>query len=158
MTNIQKYWQDYLRSANLPETEEYFDAWPFGDNPELADELLNLILKDKKTTTTGLLKEHEHYNYCISKKGDKIIILTGQNEPGCIIEIQENKQMKFSEMNDLQFAIDEGEGFDTLEKWRDVHKRYFSRILSSISAVSTEKITFDEDLIILCVRFKLIYR
>jgi uncharacterized protein YhfF len=157
MTNIQEYWQNYLQTNNLPVSDKYFDAWPFGDTSELADELLELILKGKKTTTTGLLKEHEHYNYQLSKKGDKIIILTGKNEPGCIIEIMENKQMKFSEMEDLQFASDEGEGFDTLEKWRDVHRRYFTRILSTISAESTEEIPFDENMIILCVRFKLIY-
>ena len=27
---------------------------------------------------------------------------------------------------DLVFAIDEGEGFETLEQWRDAHARFFA--------------------------------
>lgn len=67
-----------------------------------------------------------------------------------MIEYVKIEIMKFKEMNDLQFAIDEREGFDTLEIWRDVHWRYFSRTLSVFGKEASE------DMEIVCYRFKCI--
>lgn len=54
---IMDYWQRFRKKSGI--TESFVDAWSFGDNPELADELLKLVLADKKTGTSTLTIELE---------------------------------------------------------------------------------------------------
>ncbi len=149
---ISQFWKDYCEQVGIDHTKRiYDDAWSFGDNPKLADELVQLVIDKTKTTTTASILEHDHYNWNMAKKGDLVIVLDGKNKPKAVIEFVEVTLMKFKEMNDVQFAIDEGEGFNTLEIWRDVHWRYFSRTLSKFGEQASE------DMEIVCMRFKCVY-
>ena len=68
----------------------------------------------------------------------------------CVIQTVEIRHLPFEEV-DAQFASDEGEGDQTLEYWRTVHWRYFSREAAELG------IDFDERSIVCCERFRLLY-
>ncbi|MHA2028082.1 MAG: ASCH domain-containing protein [Candidatus Kariarchaeaceae archaeon] len=149
---VLQFWKDYCNQVGIDYTKESpDDAWAFGDNPKLANELAQLVIEHKKTTTAASMLEHKHYNWNMAKQGDLVVVLDGEDVPKAVIEFVEVKIMKFKEMNDVQFAIDEGEGFNTLEIWRDIHWRYFSRTLDKFGKKASE------DMEIVCMRFKCVY-
>ncbi len=79
------------------------------------------------------------------------IVLDGQGQPLCIIETTEVTQCRFDEV-DADFARAEGEGDFSLEYWRNAHQTFFSRTLPKIGKA------FSEDMLLVCERFKLIYK
>lgn len=68
--------------------------------------------------------------------------------PLCVIQTVEIKHLPFEEV-DAQFAADEGEGDQSLEYWRDVHWRYFTREAAELS------IDFNKRSLVCCERFLL---
>ena len=61
-----------------------------------------------------------------------------------MIELTEVRVVPAAEI-DLQFARDEGEGFESVEEWRDAHERFFEQ-------------TIPADTPIVAARFKLVER
>jgi uncharacterized protein YhfF len=57
--DVTRYWEEYRGRNNVPEGTRW-EAWAFGDNPRLADELLRLVLDGKKRGAADLLAEFEH--------------------------------------------------------------------------------------------------
>jgi uncharacterized protein YhfF len=97
----------------------------FGDTPELADELLALVLDGKKTATCGNWDETVA-TYGIMKPGDLSVVLDGAGREACVIETIEVVKRRFCDV-DAAFAHEEGEDDRTLESWRREHRRYFER-------------------------------
>ncbi len=78
------------------------------------------------------------------------IILDGNGEAQCVIKTTEVNIMPFNEVTET-FAKTEGEGDMTLEYWRKVHKAFFSSALEK-----TDK-TFDENMLVVCETFEVVY-
>lgn len=51
---------DSIENAN----KSYFECFAFGDSPEMADELLALVLTGKKTATVSVVLEDESDTKC----------------------------------------------------------------------------------------------
>lgn len=103
-------------------------AWHFGDSPELADELVQLVLCGLKTATcTSIASFQREYERgeapCI---GSYNIILDGGGRPVCVIRTLRMSVIRFCEVP-LELAKKEGEGDLSLEYWKLGHKRYFER-------------------------------
>lgn len=118
-------------------------AFAFGDSPELADELLSLVLSGKKTATCGALRDFGG-NEPVPEVGRRDIVLDGAGRPAAIIETVEAIQRRFDEV-DAAFAAAEGEGDLSYEYWRNAHEAYFARNGG-----------FSPDMILVCERFKLV--
>jgi uncharacterized protein YhfF len=150
---IEFYWQKFL--AILPPDSPYqtkaYTTESWGDSPEMADELGDLILRDIKTATCSALWEWEAEGKPIPEEGRITIVLNGHGEPLCIIETTEVTVRKYNEV-DSDFAQAEGEGDFSLNYWREAHKNYFSRTLPKIGK------EFSEDMPLVCERFKVIYK
>jgi uncharacterized protein YhfF len=116
------------------------DSFSFGDSPELADELLALVLDGKKTATTWAAIE----GLKGTEIGKRWIVKDGKGTPRAVIETIELTKRYFSDV-DESMAHDEGEGDQTLEYWRGAHTRYFTRLGQ-----------FAPDMEVYCERFKLI--
>ncbi len=148
----ETYWQAYL--ATLPEDSparnETYEAWSFGDGPEMADELGALVVSGRKTATCSALWELEAEGESMARVGEKSVILDGKDEPLCVIETTEVEVRRFDEV-DGQFAGDEGEGDRTLEHWREAHRGFFARTLPGIGRA------FAEDMPLVCERFRVIH-
>jgi uncharacterized protein YhfF len=125
--------------AAVPENYRGLRSFAFGDRPDLADELLELVIKGIKTATCSTEDEPN-----TSTVGERWIVLDGSGTPRCIIESVEVSYRRYNEV-DAAFAHDEGEGDRSLAYWRDAHRRYFGRMGR-----------FSEDMMLMCERFRLI--
>lgn len=152
-SGCEKYYKEYLKS--LGKENEFkpndFIAEQFGDNPKLADDLSNLIIRGVKTATCSSLWEYEAESSAIPHVGLITVVLNGNKESCCIIETTEITIRNYNEVDEV-FASEEGEGDLSLKYWQAAHKRFFSRILPAIGK------EFSEDMPLVCERFKVVWK
>ena len=117
------------------------ERFSFGDSPELADELAELVLAGKKRATCWAASEGPKTHV-----GKQWVVLDGSGVPIAVIETIELTQRRFDEV-DAAFAFDEGESGRTLISWRRAHRNYFGR-----------QGTFAPDMLLYCERFRLVAR
>jgi uncharacterized protein YhfF len=150
--SVKTMWQAYLDS--LPDRtiaeKKGFQAWGFGDSPDMADRLGALVKRGIKTATSGSLWHYELDNEPIPQVGDLSIITDGNNEAMCIIETIEAVVTPFNEV-DASIAYDEGEGDRTLAYWRRVHEDFFRRTFAGT------KLEFSETIPLVCERFQVVF-
>ncbi len=150
---VEAYWRDYLNTlpADSPVRGEEYVAEGWGDSPQMADELGPLIASGTKTAACSALWEYEAEGEPLPEVGVKTIVLDGNDDPLCIIETTEVEIRPFDDV-DARFAFEEGEGDRSLEYWREVHWRFFSRTLPKVGKESTT------DMPLVCERFRVIYK
>ena len=150
---IQAYWQKFLSSlpADSCYREKTYETDSFGDSPEMADELGTLVLNGTKTATCSSLWEWEAEGEALPETGSLWIVLDGRGSPMCIAKTVEVTIRKYIEV-DAEFAHAEGEGDRSLMYWRQAHKNFFSRLLPTIGK------SFSEDMLLVCERFRVIYK
>ncbi|SDS33814.1 Uncharacterized protein YhfF [Paraoerskovia marina] len=124
-------------------------AWAFGDEPEMADRLLDLVLDGTKTATSSAVWSYEDDGEPLPQKGDLSIILDADGAPRALIRTSEVEVVAFEEVTE-DFARAEGEGDRTLASWRAGHEEFFRRTLG----VGRE---FSSEMPVLCERFTLLY-
>lgn len=117
------------------------ERFAFGDSPELADELAELVLAGKKRATCWAAGEGPKTHV-----GKRWVVLDGSGVPIAVIETIELTQRRFDEV-DAAFAFEEGEGDRTLASWLRAHRNYFGR-----------QGTFAPDMPLYCERFRLVTR
>jgi uncharacterized protein YhfF len=98
------------------------ESFAFGDSPELADELLALVLIGRKTATCWAASEGDKG----VETGKRWIVNDGQGRARAALETVEITRRRFEEV-DEGFAHDEGEGDRSLGWWRRAHTDYFTR-------------------------------
>jgi uncharacterized protein YhfF len=98
------------------------------------------VLRGEKTATAGLAERGEE----LGSPGDRCLLLGFDDEPVGIVELTEVRIVPADEI-DVQFARDEGEGFESVDEWRESHERFFERPLA-------------DDTQIVAVRFRLVQR
>ena len=124
---------------SVPAKYQGLRSFAFVDGPELADELLDLVISGSKTATCSTEDEPN-----TSTPGEQWIVLNGRGEPRCVIETTELTYRRFGEV-DAAFAYEEGEGDRSLAYWRSAHRNYFGRLGK-----------FSEDMMLMCERFRLV--
>ncbi len=124
-------------------------AFAFGDSPELADELLGLVLAGTKTATAELLSIFEASGEPVPVPGDLWIVLDGAGEPKALIRTTAVDTVPFDQVA-AEFAYLEGEEPRTLESWRADHERYWRRNMP-------EGQEFTPDALVVCERFALLH-
>lgn len=100
-------------------------AWSIGDNPDMANELADLVCKGIKTASCGSLASFQSEDSA-PKIGSYNIILNGHGIPVCVIRMVSMRLIRFCEVTE-EFAKKEGEGDLSLEYWRKEHKSFFTR-------------------------------
>jgi uncharacterized protein YhfF len=106
----------------------------------LRRKLVDAVLRGEKTATAGLYGDDP-----LPEAGERFLLLDFDDRPVAIVETTEARVLRVDEI-DLQFAHDEGEGFETVAEWRAAHERFWS----------DRKIT-DETLVV-AERFRLVER
>ena len=91
----------------------------------LRRQLVDAVLRGEKTTTTGLLEDRDEPTRVA---GERLVMVGFDDEPVAIVEITEVRVVPAGEI-DLQFAKAEGEGFESVEEWREAHERFFEQPL-----------------------------
>src|SRR6202035_753716 len=72
---------EVVSDPTIPEAHRGPRSFAVGERPDLADELLELVLKGVKTATCSTEDEPN-----ISKPGERWIVLDGRGDPRCVIE------------------------------------------------------------------------
>ncbi|MBA8877800.1 ASCH domain-containing protein [Phyllobacterium myrsinacearum] len=130
--------------TGIPEQYRAAETFAFGDSPELADELLALVLSGKKTATCCSVRDYDENVEGKPRVGRRDVVLDGAGNPAAIIETVEITYRRFEDVDEA-FARDEGEGSATLAEWRSDHESYFRRNGG-----------FSPDMELLCERFRLV--
>jgi uncharacterized protein YhfF len=136
--------EGYTISVERPRIE-----W-FGDSPELARELGDLVRRGVKTASAGLLASWEADGEPLPGVGDVEIIVDRVGEPVAVVEVTEVRVVPFDQVDEA-FASDEGEGDRSLASWRDAHWRYFSRECTRLGGEPTGTMP------VVCRRFRLLH-
>lgn len=119
---------------------QHLPRFPFGDGPELADELLDLILIGRKRATCWSAAE----GIKGTTVGGRWVVEDGKGCPRAVLETVDLRQQRF-DLVDEHFAAAEGEGDLSLGYWRKAHCDYF-----------TKNGGFEPDMLLWCESFELI--
>ncbi|WP_170400338.1 ASCH domain-containing protein [Ruegeria arenilitoris] len=118
-------------------------TFKFGDSAKMSAELLSLVRAGRKTATCGALRDYPDGSPETPVVGRRDIALEWDESPALVIETVDVSVCRFCDMTE-DFALAEGEN-ETLEGWREDHRRYFERNGG-----------FDPEMELLCERFRLI--
>lgn len=149
--DVAAFWARYLRavrSASPPSAPP--PAWCFGDTVELADELIELVVRGPKRATVASVAEYEADGEPIPAVGDLSIVADGSMRPRAVLETSEVRVGPLSSVDD-RFAWDEGEGDRTRRWWLDAHTAYFTRAFAGMG------LEFHPDIAVVFERFDVRY-
>ncbi|HUN21519.1 MAG TPA: ASCH domain-containing protein [Anaerolineales bacterium] len=150
MDKISHFWNTFLKS--LPDGEEltYASQFAFGDSPQLADTLAQLVLVGKKTATCDSLWAYQANGESLPQAGSFHILLDGAQKPLAVLQTTQVEICNFDEVS-ADFAANEGEDDCTLESWRREHWKYFSRTLPALGYEPSPNMP------LVCERFQVVY-
>jgi len=133
--------------AELPTAE-------FGFPGALRDRLVAAILCGEKTSTTGLYEECVRTGETPAEVGSRSLVVDSAGRGVAVIETTSVALRRFGDV-DLAFAVDEGEGFETIEGWRDAHVRFFESP-EHAAILGDPPVRIDDDTIVVCERFRVV--
>ena len=146
---IQNFWRRFCAENPDVNADEPYEVWFFHHNRESSKKLAELVLAGKKKATASLMEDESDAG-AGGIVGGYSIVTDFDGNPQCLIQTTEVRRLPFSEV-DAQFAFDEGEGDQTLEYWRNAHRRFFTECCDDLG------IEFDESMLISCKRFKVLF-
>jgi uncharacterized protein YhfF len=128
----------------------------FGFPGPLRERLVAAILAGDKTSTTGLHEEYVREGTPVGAVGDRELVVDSEGRGVAVIETTEVEVKRMGDV-DLSFAVDEGEGFETLDDWRDAHVRFFTS-REMVEQLGDPPVAIDDDTLVVCVRFRVLER
>ena len=111
---------------------------------ELRRQLVAAVLSGEKTATAGLWREYEAEGERMPEQGARYALHDYDEKPVAVVEVTHGCVVPAAEI-DLDFARDEGEGFESVEDWHEAHERFFER-------------TIEPETLIEAVRFRVVER
>jgi uncharacterized protein YhfF len=145
----KEMWEIYTKNNHVE--NKTYDAWSFGANGLMANQLAKLVVDGIKTATASAYELYEIENSPLPPIGGLNIILDSDNNAVCITETTKVYTCPFNQVSESH-AFKEGEGDLSLEFWRKVHKEFFSKDLNVYN------LQFDENMIVVCEEFKVVWR
>ena len=116
---------------------------------ELRQTLIAAVLDGRKTATSSLRIEYSpHTEERLPAPGDRSRLAGVDGEPLDVVIETTDVQMARAGDVDLDFARDEGEGFESVADWWSAHDRFWT------SHGVIEKLT--EDVLVVCERFRVV--
>ena len=142
------FWQAFRRYAGLD--HDNYVVGSFGDSPEMATELADLVIAGIKRATASLARDYGEGREPTPRPGDFVIMLDGEGRPRFIWRTTEVTIKPLSQVDEA-FAWDEGEGDRTRDWWLDAHRRYFAR------QASREGFELDDEILTVFERFEVVW-
>jgi len=138
---------DLFVKQNPDAAQSEYSAWCYGDVP---DELAELTRCGIKTATASAYPIYELEGEQIPEAGEYSVVLDSEESAVCIIRTDRVYIVPFRNVS-REHAFREGEGDRTLDYWRDVHRRFFSKELSEAG------MAFTEDMDVVCEEFQVVF-
>jgi uncharacterized protein YhfF len=120
----------------------------------LRDQLVGAILAGAKTSTSSLLADYQHDGEPLPKVGERSVVMDSQDRPVAVIETTEVRVVRLGDV-DLQHAIDEGEGYESVAAWRAGHEDFWHSPQAR-AELGDPDFTVDDDTLMVAERFKLV--
>jgi uncharacterized protein YhfF len=108
------------------------------------DELNSLVLSGAKRATAGLAAEYRTEGEVLEHVGEHLVLVDNDGARLAEVEITSVEECPFGEVS-WDFADSEGEGFRSIEHWREGHSRYWG----------AEGHRIDSGTEVVCLRFRL---
>lgn len=99
----------------------------------LREQLVRAVLSGEKTATAGLLVDYERDGDPLPEVGEQYAVVDNEGREVAVIEITEVRVLPVGETG-VQFARDEGEGFESVADWREAHDRFWRSYADEIRA------------------------
>jgi uncharacterized protein YhfF len=148
---VPAFWERGQAAGAIPLDREVTDVVErFGDSPELAEELLDLVLHGPKRATAGSVAAFEHEGAALPAVGDLWIAADASGRPRVVLRTTEVRIGPLSSVDDA-FAWDEGEGDRSRPMWLAGHTAYFRRELAGLG------LEFHPDMETVFERFEVVY-
>ncbi|WP_054639264.1 ASCH domain-containing protein [Lactococcus fujiensis] len=122
-------YENFIKEADL-KVEDFRAAFAFGNDgenisdPKMADELLDELLKGRKTATASAVEGYEENEPFPIVDGRFDIVLNGKGEPIAAITNTRVYQTSFDQVT-ADHARREGEGDLSLAYWRQAHEAFW---------------------------------
>jgi uncharacterized protein YhfF len=114
----------------------------------LRDQLVAAVLSGAKTSTSSLLDEYTGDDP-LPVAGQRYVLVDSDLRAVGLVEVTEVGTLPLNEV-DLQFAREEGEGYESVAAWRRAHERFWN--------ANAPGITVDDSTIVVAERFRLVER
>jgi uncharacterized protein YhfF len=126
----------------------------FGFPGPLRDLLVNAILSGSKTSTSSLVLGYERDNEPLPEAGQLAAVVDSAGRRVAVIEVTEVRVTRLADV-DLQHAIDEGEGYESVQQWRSGHEEFWHS--AEVRAeLGNPNFTVDDDTLVVIERFRLV--
>jgi uncharacterized protein YhfF len=99
-------------------------VFEFGFPGPLRDRLVAAVLDGSKTTTTALAQDYELDQELPPVPGYRATVIDSAGEPVAVIEMLTVRVVRLGDV-DLQHALDEGEGDESVAQWRAGHEGFW---------------------------------
>lgn len=119
---IQNYWQRFIQQQKIA-IDQPVQIYAFGASPQMADELAQLVINERKTATTSAYALYTK-DEPMPQVGDYNLILDGHDCPVAITQTTRCQVVPYNEVT-AAHAYLEGEGDRSLAYWRSVHEPFF---------------------------------
>lgn len=151
--SAQALWNEFLASGTddaCVAAGASYAIWAFGDSPDLADRLLELVIAGAKRATCESLDVYRSRGDPVPVVGEYSVVCDGAGAARCVLKTTEVRLLAFEDV-DAAFAADEGEGDRSLASWREDHLAYFQRELADLGLSASPR------MLLVCERFRLLY-
>lgn len=121
----------------------------------LRDKLVAAILSGAKTSTSALVLGYERANEPLPEVGQRSAVVDSEDRRVAVIELTEVRVVRLADV-DLQHALDEGEGDESVAQWRAGHETFWHS--AEVRAeLGDPGFIVDDDTLVLTQRFRLVH-
>ena len=122
MTELDEYWEKFIREKNMPDVTKcsgdlFFEAKGF-----VGDEMTALVVSGQKTAFFSSYATFSIDQEPLPVSGELYIVVDRAHKPVCVIELENVNVLPFNEVT-WEMAKKEGED-ENLEAWREKHQEY----------------------------------
>jgi uncharacterized protein YhfF len=118
--------------------------------------LVTAVLDGTKTSTTGPLRDYEHEGEPLPRVGARALVVDSAGQGVAVIETTAARVLPLSEV-DIQHAVDEGEGYATVEQWRRGHEEFWHSD-DMRAALGDPAFTVTDETLVVAQRFRVVER
>jgi uncharacterized protein YhfF len=115
----------------------------------LRDQLVAAVLSGAKTSTSSLLDEYTGEDDPLPVAGQRYVLVDSDVRAVGLVEVTEVRTLPLNEV-DLDFAREEGEGYESVAAWRRAHERFWK--------ANAPEIPLDDSTVVVAERFRLVER
>ncbi|SIM80577.1 ASCH domain-containing protein [Micromonospora cremea] len=121
----------------------------------LRDQLVAAILSGAKTSTSALLVGYEVANEPLPEVGQRSAVVDSEDRRVAVIELTEVRVLRLADV-DLQHALAEGEGDESVAQWRAGHETFWHS--AEVRAeLGDPGFTVNDDTLVVTERFRLVH-